>query len=177
MNTKYLFKQNILQSFAFAQLGQCKATVRSLLISWGEGSKNLEVQTSEGPRIMGLMRDYLAALRATAKYARALKDYQGTDNKQNYLIFCLLFFLKLRMKVCCPSERGISSPFIIAMRRINGTWASVKEERVRFLLTTWSSFLVIPLLLYPLFKYALLWSRMIRLCTFLIAYSCAIYGL
>jgi hypothetical protein len=26
---------------------------------------------------MGLMRDYLAILRATAKYARALKDYYG----------------------------------------------------------------------------------------------------
>lgn len=69
--------QKTIQSFSFTQLGQCKANPRSLLLTWDAGQKTLDVQTPDGARIMGLMRDYLAVLRATAKYARALKDYFG----------------------------------------------------------------------------------------------------
>lgn len=84
-NAFLTFQQKTIQSFSFTQLGQCKANPRSLLLSWDGGQKTLDVQTSEGVRIMGLMRDYLAILRATAKYARALKDYFGMPS-----FFCWL---------------------------------------------------------------------------------------
>lgn len=56
-----------------------------MTLTWDQPAKSLDLSTAEGARISGLIRDYTAALKVNAKYARAIRDYVSGD--ENMLSF------------------------------------------------------------------------------------------